>query len=126
MSRTSTYRTTRFRRWSRASYAIFASLHKEVSIGRVSKDIADASLAKCGGTVSVHRRGRTATCAYTDREPEMHVIPCMELCAGLCTALSADNRNSVAVPEHTDDDIYKHTGRGRHHVFSPTVSFYTT
>lgn len=46
MHATATYSLLRFRRWSRASYAVFASLHKTVSIGCVSADIADASLSK--------------------------------------------------------------------------------
>lgn len=40
------YGVIRFRRWSRAPFAVFASLHKSVSIGHVSSDIADASMSK--------------------------------------------------------------------------------
>ncbi|WP_446776301.1 hypothetical protein [Macellibacteroides fermentans] len=35
-----------FRRWSRKSYAVFASLHKQVLISRVGKSITEASLSK--------------------------------------------------------------------------------
>lgn len=38
----------RFRRWSRKGYAIFCSLGKLVTIGRVCKSIADASQRKSG------------------------------------------------------------------------------
>lgn len=38
----------RFRRWSRKGYAIFGSLGKLVTIGRVCKSIADASQLKSG------------------------------------------------------------------------------
>ncbi|UKI39896.1 MAG: hypothetical protein L6V35_03975 [Alistipes putredinis] len=46
MTAKAAYSSIRFRRWSRASYAVFASLHRAVSIGRISADIADASLSK--------------------------------------------------------------------------------
>ena len=36
----------RFRRWSRAKYAIFCSLGRQVSIGRLSVDVCNASLLK--------------------------------------------------------------------------------
>ena len=36
----------RFRRWSRTNYAMFASLGREVLIGHLSTDVADASLRK--------------------------------------------------------------------------------
>lgn len=36
----------RFRKWSRKAYAVFASICYQVSIGHVSKDIADSALAK--------------------------------------------------------------------------------
>lgn len=39
-------RTIRFRKWSRKAYAAFASIGKCVTIGHVSKSIADNSLTK--------------------------------------------------------------------------------
>ncbi len=36
----------RFRRWSRKSYSMFASIGKYVTIGQVCKSIAEASLSK--------------------------------------------------------------------------------
>lgn len=39
-------RTIRFRKWSRKAYATFASIGKCVTIGHVSKSIADNSLTK--------------------------------------------------------------------------------
>lgn len=38
--------SARFRRWSRKSYAIFASLHKAVTIGQLIVSICDKSLEK--------------------------------------------------------------------------------
>ena len=39
-------KSVRFRKWSRKAYAVFASICYQVSIGHVSKDIADSALAK--------------------------------------------------------------------------------
>jgi hypothetical protein len=41
-----TEKTIRFRRWSRAGYAVFRSLHNCVSIGFLKNVIADSSLQK--------------------------------------------------------------------------------
>ena len=45
-----TVTSIRFRRWSRAKYAIFCSLNRAVSIGCVAIAIADKSLQKAIGT----------------------------------------------------------------------------
>ena len=37
-------KSVRFRKWSRKAYAVFASICYQVSIGHVSKDIADSVL----------------------------------------------------------------------------------
>ncbi|MBR1808300.1 MAG: TonB-dependent receptor [Paludibacteraceae bacterium] len=44
--------TFRFRRFSRKAYAAFASMHKQVSIGHVSRLIADKELLKAGKAVA--------------------------------------------------------------------------
>ena len=44
--------TLRFRRFSRKAYAAFASMHKQVSIGHVSRAIADMELLKAGKAVA--------------------------------------------------------------------------
>lgn len=48
MFRKKTYQTirVRFRKWNRKGYALFASLHKIVSIGKVGLSISDKSLKK--------------------------------------------------------------------------------
>ena len=52
----------RFRRWSRKAYAVFCSLGKHVTIGCVSKGIAEASLSKTVclhiGTLFLQKRNR--------------------------------------------------------------------
>lgn len=39
-------KTIRFRCWNRKGYAIFRSLHRHVTIGRVCKSIADSALKR--------------------------------------------------------------------------------
>lgn len=39
-------KSIRFRYWSRKSYAVFGSLHRHVTIGKVGKGIADSALDK--------------------------------------------------------------------------------
>lgn len=54
-------KSIRFRRWSRKNYAVFGSLHRHVTIGRVCKGIADSSLDKARHIVSVKGNGQ---CVY--------------------------------------------------------------
>jgi|GEM_PF-3022 len=49
---TNNTQSLRFRRWSRKSYAVFASLHKTVSIGALVVSVADKSLVKATGYIS--------------------------------------------------------------------------
>ena len=42
------YSTIRFRRWTRKNYAVFAGLHREISIGHISFDICEKALLKSG------------------------------------------------------------------------------
>lgn len=51
-------KSIRFRRWSRKNYAVFGSLHRHVTIGRVCKGIADSSLDKARHIVSVEGNGQ--------------------------------------------------------------------
>ena len=61
--------TIRFRRWSGKGYAIFRSLHRHVTIGRVCKSIADSALSKDKNTMNLgngsrgRRRGAGRRCA---------------------------------------------------------------
>ncbi|MGN0036284.1 MAG: hypothetical protein ACI36X_03580 [Bacteroidaceae bacterium] len=89
-----TIRTLRFRRWSRKGYAAFCSMGRVVSIGRLKKSIADASLGKQGLT-SLHPN----TCAAGNQpsdtaddngggpaippdlpEKELHTLPILAVC----------------------------------------------
>ena len=109
MTAKAAYSSIRFRRWSRASYAVFASLHRAVSIGRISADIADASLSKSGNTVISERT------ADSCRRDEMHDTPPRE------TPLE---RTAVFVPEEPScpekNSTYTNYGRELPHAAFPT------
>ena len=47
------HRSIRFRRFARKRYAAFASLHREVSIGRLSVAVCDQALLKSGRSVEM-------------------------------------------------------------------------
>ena len=58
--------TIRFRCWNRKGYAIFRSLHRHVTIGRVCKSIADSALKKDKNTLNLeNRRGGVDCLLYT-------------------------------------------------------------
>ncbi len=48
-----TKRTIRFRRFCRKAYAAFASLHREVSVGRVAGYMTDLEMLKQGKTIAL-------------------------------------------------------------------------
>ena len=50
---TFTKKAFRFKRFTRKAYAAFASIHREVTIGRVSSLIADREMLKAGRSVAL-------------------------------------------------------------------------
>ena len=61
--------TIRFRCWNRKGYAIFRSLHRHVTIGRVCKSIADSALKKDKNTLNLeNRRGGVDFRMQTEEE----------------------------------------------------------
>ena len=69
-------RSFRFRRFTRKAYAAFASIHREVSIGRVSNHICDREMLKAGRSIAA----------------------CLLCCLSLNTASAADD-SSVPLPD---------------------------
>lgn len=61
--------TIRFRRWSGKGYAIFRSLHRHVTIGRVCKSIADSALSKDKNTMNLGNGSRGSD-TRTQKEEE--------------------------------------------------------
>jgi len=61
----------RFRRWSRAGYAIFCSLSCAVTIGCVAISISDKSLQKATG---ISKSSFTASDSESDRDKSMEIL----------------------------------------------------
>lgn len=67
-------RSVRFRKWSRKAYAVFASICYQVSIGHVSKDIADSALAKKEYRESLPKiNQKKETDGYNDKEVQIDI-----------------------------------------------------
>ena len=58
-------KSLRFRRWSRKAVSVFISCTSHVTIGRVSKSIADASCRKSAKPVTILAGYSTAFCGYS-------------------------------------------------------------
>ena len=72
----------RFRRFQRAGWAAYSSMHREVTIGRLSTRVADCSLAKAAATLAlglVLAQGSAAAQSDNQREertlPEVQIMP---------------------------------------------------
>ena len=85
----------RFRRYCRAAYAAFSSMHREVTIGRVATYIADRSQRKqCAPAAAVLLllSAPTALSAQSDPAPEERTLPAVEI------ILAADSQHAVNHP----------------------------
>ena len=66
----------RFRRFCRAGWAAFRSMHREVTIGRLAARVADSSLAKGAATVALAVTLSQGTLmAQTEKESETRTLP---------------------------------------------------
>ena len=119
--------TIRFRRWSGKGYAIFRSLHRHVTIGRVCKSIADSALSKDKNTMNLGGGGSDT------RSPELLSILFSLSASGLSAAMKLTNIPEVpATYSHlfvihtsgvTKEPHHIHTDA---HGFSSSLrSFYT-
>ena len=94
--------TIRFRRWSGKGYAIFRSLHRHVTIGRVCKSIADSALSKdkntmnLGGGGSDTRTQKEEEAQPPEGSPELLSILFLFPASGLSAAIKLTN-----IPEAT-------------------------
>lgn len=67
-------KSVRFRKWSRKAYAVFASICYQVSIGHVSKDIADSALAKKEYRESLPKiKQKKEADGYNDKEVQIDI-----------------------------------------------------
>lgn len=89
--------TIRFRRWSGKGYAIFRSLHRHVTIGRVCKSIADSALSKdkntmnLGGGGSDTRTQKEEEAQPPEGSPELLSILFLFPASGLSAAIKLTN-----------------------------------
>ncbi|MBR1549085.1 MAG: TonB-dependent receptor [Bacteroidales bacterium] len=83
----------RFRRFCRAKWAAYSSMHREVTIGRLATRVADSSLAKTAtvGAVALMLMQGTAF-AQSDREPQTRTLPEVQI------VLSADSLQGSSEP----------------------------
>ena len=131
--------TIRFRRWSGKGYAIFRSLHRHVTIGRVCKSIADSALSKdkntmnLGGGGSDTRTQKEEEAQPPEGSPELSSILFSLSASGLSAAMKLTNIPEVpATYSHlfvihtsgvTKEPHHIHTDA---HGFSSSLrSFYT-
>lgn len=83
----------RFRRFSRAKWAAYSSMHREVTIGRLATRVADSSLAKTAtvaATALLLMQGTTF--AQSDREPQTRTLQEVQI------VLSADSLQGSSEP----------------------------
>lgn len=90
----------RFRRFSRAGYAAFRSMHRVVNIGRLASYIADHQLRKSAAVVAMLLPvlGNTAL-AQTDETLDEHLLPTLDIIA-VADSLSG-SPDAVAVITHS-------------------------
>lgn len=83
----------RFRRFCRAKWAAYSSMHREVTIGRLASRVADSSLAKTAtvaATALLLMQGTTF--AQSDREPQTRTLQEVQI------VLSADSLQGSSEP----------------------------
>ena len=83
----------RFRRFCRAKWAAYSSMHREVTIGRLATRVADSSLAKTAtvaATALLLMQG--SAFAQSDREPQTRTLPEVQV------VLSADSLQGSSEP----------------------------
>lgn len=106
--------TLRFKRWSRKAYAVFASLGRAVSIGRLSVGIAEASEKKMA--ISGYREFRIVDLLDVNEEDnvlELQVVPALieqnneifhlinpknEAASQVATIIHLSSRTSIYLP----------------------------
>ena len=69
----------RFRRFSRARWAAFSSMHREVTIGRLASRVADSSLKKVAVAAMLMASSAPQLMAQSDQEREARTLPAVEV-----------------------------------------------
>ena len=96
----------RFRRFCRAGWAAFSSMHREVTIGRLAVRVADNSLCKVAVCCLLTAVG-SPLMAQTDDDREVRTLPEVEV------LLASDSLGSASEPAAvlTADDLQQHNIR---------------
>lgn len=106
LSHISKRNTFRFRRFCRAAYAVFNSLHREVTIGRLATYVADHQLRKSAVTaLSMFMLMPLMANSQEDDAVDVQSLPVLQIVAPTSTALSAAEPAVVL----TSQDISNHT-----------------
>lgn len=95
-------RSYRFRRFMHKRWAAFNSLHREVTIGRLSVKVADCSLAKVASVATLLLLSQGKLQAQSDRETETRSLPEVEIAAGALSAAPDLSEPAVVI---TADEI---------------------
>ena len=81
----------RFRRFTRAAYAVFNSLHRVVNIGRLASYIADCQLCKSTGVLVAFVLGTApALYAQNEEEPESVELRAVQVVAPAAAQVSPE------------------------------------
>lgn len=87
----------RFRRWSRKAYGVLMTLHREVTLGRVCRSIADAALLKSGTRSFCFREAFLILYSRHSRTDETaDDTPPDRLLSAVLTAVLSDGRTAAA------------------------------
>ncbi len=111
----------RFRRWSRKEYAVFASLGKCVTIGFLSKSVADQSLAK-----QLPEECRVESVPYVSDDVREDCPPALPLPEQLCELLAAQQTGtSHALPAFGELMIFIYNVEAIPHAMRVLPLFYS-
>jgi len=90
----------RFRRFSRARWAAFSSMHREVTIGRLASRVADSSLKKVAVAGMLMASVSLQLMAQSDQEREARTLPAVEVVLdSQLTSLSTAEPTAVITAE---------------------------
>lgn len=106
-----TPRAFRFRRFSRAAYAAFNSLHRVVNIGHVASYIADRQLHKAAAvlTLGIALMPMQAL-AQTDDDPDERLLPAVEIIAPADTLFGSPEPAAVLTADQFSNSSVRSLG----------------
>lgn len=98
----------RFRKWSRAAYAILQTIHKEVSIGQLTNSIADASQIKGGENNVIDIADYNSNNEYDDdNAQQLNTLNTTALLTNNLVIVATPSAAAAPVEKFTDNENYK-------------------